>query len=85
MLRNSGGHARTHAPTFGLRYDGLYKVVTVEVKANTHGVVYRQFKLVRMTGLCDGYTQSAAEFAQIKTQSPTDTQVADYEKYRDGY
>ncbi|EJT79924.1 hypothetical protein GGTG_05006 [Gaeumannomyces tritici R3-111a-1] len=45
LRRKNGNH---WAPQFGLRYDGLYRVVNCRTAKNGKGGVYRQFKLERL-------------------------------------
>ncbi|KAF2769737.1 hypothetical protein EJ03DRAFT_261966, partial [Teratosphaeria nubilosa] len=49
VLRASGAKAR-YAPTRGLRYDGLYRVVEARRKTNRRGGLYDQFELRRVAG-----------------------------------
>lgn len=49
VLRNASGHSQ-YAPAVGIRYDGLYKIVTEEKRYNMNGGAYLRFKLARQDG-----------------------------------
>ena len=49
VLRSSTGKSQ-YAPRCGLRYDGLYRVVTVNHPKNAKGGLYEQFGLERLGG-----------------------------------
>ncbi|KAK0625089.1 PUA-like domain-containing protein [Bombardia bombarda] len=78
VLRNSGSgnHYRAYAPSCGIRYDGLYRVVNVRRKHNRRGGLYEQFELQRLDNQVD--------FQQV-LQYPKAEQIADYEKIKDSY
>lgn len=65
------------APECGIRYDGLYRVVSVESKWNEHGARFQLFKLVRQSD------QRSLE--DIQRGGLTAQQVHDYERIHLGY
>ncbi|KAB5513280.1 PUA-like domain-containing protein [Coniochaeta sp. 2T2.1] len=75
VLRSSG--KSYFAPTYGVRYDGLYTVVDVDTKKNAKGGLFEQFKLERradqdpLKGIC--------------LSSPTPQQLADFDRVKEGY
>jgi len=52
VLRNAKGDSH-HAPSVGVRYDGLYKIIAEEKRFNAKGGAYLRFKLVRQEGQAD--------------------------------
>ena len=46
VLRTSAGRA-AHCPSKGIRYDGLYRIISEGISRNTRGGAYVRFKLVR--------------------------------------
>lgn len=52
VLRSDSGKSK-YAPTCGYRYDGLYRVESVNYPKNGKGGLYEQFKLVRLEGQSD--------------------------------
>jgi len=76
VLRSSGGRHRAYTPTFGIRYDGLYRVVKVRNKQNDHKGLYEQFELRRLPG-----QGALADIATI----PTADQIRAYHKMKEGY
>lgn len=52
VLRGSGG-SKKFCPSVGLRYDGLYHIVSEEVRKNMNGGAYIRFKMVRDGGQVD--------------------------------
>jgi hypothetical protein len=75
VLRSGAGKSR-FAPSVGLRYDGLYRVVDALTPLNSVGGLYEQFKLERI----DGQT-SLEECRRV----PSGSQVRDYYKINDGF
>ena len=73
VIRASTGDAKV-APTFGYRYDGLYRVVRVTHPKNAKGGRYEQFGLMRL-----------GEQAPIDRTRPTPREVKDYQRISDGY
>ncbi|KAI6830450.1 hypothetical protein KC332_g7297 [Hortaea werneckii] len=69
VLRSSTGKSR-YAPSFGMRYDGLYTVVSVSYPTNSRGGMYEQFKLERNDGQTDInmliYSPSPVEIGQYQ-------------------
>lgn len=61
-------------PFVGMRYDGLYRVVSVRLPKNANGGLYEQFKLERLQGHAD-----------IDVQRPTAKERRDEERIRLGY
>lgn len=68
---------RTLRPTVGIRYDGLYKVVGLNLKTNTKGGLYEQFRLER---LGDQPTLSS-----ITSSRSSAAEVRDYYRREDRY
>lgn len=79
VLRSAtkGERQRHYAPSCGIRYDGLYNVVGVEIRRNAKGGLFQRFRLHR----CDGQES----LADILARSPSADQVEDYRRLRDGY
>ena len=73
VIRTSSGKS-TIAPISGLRYDGLYKVVSSRYPKNLKGGIYEQFKLVRLD-----------DQPEIDRSRPTQKESRDYERIGDGY
>lgn len=48
-----GGNGK-HSPSVGIRYDGLYKVVSMNRPRNNSGGLYEQFRLVRLDDASNG-------------------------------
>lgn len=69
VLRSGGASSSSsknrHLPSCGVRYDGLYKVVSIRQKLNLGGGLYDQFKLIRTT------TDDQPPLDQVKRMSPT--------------
>ncbi|KAI6799189.1 hypothetical protein KC360_g3144 [Hortaea werneckii] len=69
VLRSSTGKSR-YAPSFGMRYDGLYTVVSVSYPTNSKGGMFEQFKLQRNQGQTDIdmliYSPSPVEIGQYQ-------------------
>ncbi|KAI0154122.1 PUA-like domain-containing protein [Xylariaceae sp. FL1272] len=82
VLRSGGSEKAKNKngrlPKAGLRYDGLYMVVACNVKKNTRGGLYEQFRLERDP---DQYPS----LASIRETSPTQAQLADYSRMRERY
>ncbi|QIX02531.1 hypothetical protein AMS68_008048 [Peltaster fructicola] len=74
VLRSASGESR-YCPMVGLRYDGLYRVVSCNNKKNAYGGIYEQFKLERLEG--------QEPLSSITT--PTDLQVRDFGRINLGY
>lgn len=72
--KGSGANLR---PTVGIRYDGLYRVVAMQLKTNTSGGLYEQFKLERLEG--------QPPLSSIVKSRPTAREVRDFDKREDGY
>lgn len=64
-------------PTVGFRYDGLYRVATMQLKTNANGGLYEQFRLERLEG-----QPTLSSF--IKTR-PTAQEVRDFDRRGNGY
>ena len=73
VLRSSKGKSKW-SPTVGLRYDGLYRVVSVETPFNGKGGKYEQFKLVRLEGQ-----------KPIDKSRPSPKELEDFNKMKDDY
>jgi hypothetical protein len=67
VLRSSNGKS-AWSPQVGIRYDGLYRVVSASFDKNNHGGMVEKFKLVRKAGQ-----------GPILTSRPTKQEVRDYE------
>ena len=70
VIRTSSSHYQ-HAPIAGLRYDGLYTVVSSATAYNGNGGAYIQFKLQRQDGQ-----------APIATNRPTRREADEFAKVR---
>jgi hypothetical protein len=79
VLRNSSqdGHRRHYAPSWGIRYDGLYEVVDVQERRNAKGGLYLRFKLSRLP--------DQEDLGDIMARSPTAARKRDHEKIKEGY
>ncbi|KAB5513524.1 PUA-like domain-containing protein [Coniochaeta sp. 2T2.1] len=75
VLRSSG--KSYFAPTYGVRYDGLYTVVGVETRTNTKGGLFEQFKLERRA--------DQDPLKELCLSSPTPQQLADFDRVKEGY
>jgi hypothetical protein len=73
VLRSSKGKSKW-APTEGLRYDGLYKVESVDYPINGKGGMYEQFKLVRLE-----------DQSPIDKSRPSPRELHDFAKIGDPY
>ena len=73
VLRSSTGKSQ-YAPSEGMRYDGLYRVVSVSQPKNGHGGRFEQFKLVRLN-----------DQPNIKTFIPRPDQKDDLAKVKNGF
>ncbi|KAG4415765.1 hypothetical protein IFR04_011065 [Cadophora malorum] len=73
VLRTAGG-GWNGCPRAGMRYDGLYRAVAYQVKANDKGGKFLQFELVRMDGQPD-----------IDEDKPTWQEKVAFERVKDGY
>jgi hypothetical protein len=78
VLRNKSKHR--YAPTDGLRYDGLYLVVSMHRPKNSKGGLYEQFRLERLP-LNSNNDVSLEECVR----RPTGQEVRDFGKINDGY
>ncbi|KAI7546395.1 hypothetical protein KC331_g5650 [Hortaea werneckii] len=70
VLRSSTGKSR-YAPSFGMRYDGLYTVVSVSYPTNAKGGMYEQFKLERREGQVD---------IDMLVRSPSAVRIGQYQR-----
>ncbi|RMZ11458.1 hypothetical protein D0860_03416 [Hortaea werneckii] len=70
VLRSSTGKSR-YAPSFGMRYDGLYTVVSVSYPSNSKGGMYEQFKLERNNGQTD---------IDMLVHSPSPVEIGQYQQ-----
>ncbi|KAI1858471.1 uncharacterized protein JN550_012604 [Neoarthrinium moseri] len=75
----SGGSTLTKtkssfAPSCGIRYDGLYRVVQKLTPINKKGGMYEQFKLMRLPG--------QPSLADIRKRSPTRQQIEALEEFQ---
>ncbi|KAI6897011.1 hypothetical protein D0869_04975 [Hortaea werneckii] len=70
VLRSSTGKSR-YAPSFGMRYDGLYTVVSVSYPTNAKGGMYEQFKLERREGQID---------IDMLVRSPSAVEIGQYQR-----
>jgi hypothetical protein len=80
VLRAAGlgsSRAATLRPTVGIRYDGLYRVVGMELKTNANGGLYEQFKLERLEG--------QLPLSSFVKSRPTAREVRDFDRRGDGY
>lgn len=66
-----------YAPACGIRYDGLYRIVSVQAMRNSDGGRFDQFKLVRLPN------QRSLE--DVCRESPTVQQIHDFERINLGY
>ena len=73
VLRAASGKSK-YAPYCGLRYDGLYRVVSVRQPKNAHGGRFEQFRLERLDGQ-----------APIARNRPTPREIDDFARVKDGY
>ena len=73
VLRAASGKGRW-APSEGLRYDGLYHIVSVRQPLNGKGGKYEQFKLERLDGQ-----------EPIARNRPSAREVGDYGRIKDGF
>ena len=69
--------AATLGPTVGIRYDGLYRVVGMQLKTNASGGLYEQFKLERLEG--------QPPLSTFVKSRPTAREVRDFDRRDDGY
>lgn len=67
----------SYAPPCGIRYDGLYRVVSVQTRMNEHGGRFQLFKLERLP--------DQPSLDTICRTSPTAQEVRDYERIKLGY
>jgi hypothetical protein len=81
VLRSAGtsksSAAATLRPRVGIRYDGLYHVVAMQLKTNTNGGLYEQFKLERMEG-----QPPLGDFVKSR---PTAQELRVFDRRVDGY
>ena len=71
VLRKAGGSWK-HAPSAGLRYDGLYRITGEETMKNALGGAYKRFILQR----CPGQ-------APIDTSRPTNAEKAFLQRWKE--
>ncbi|KAI0397725.1 hypothetical protein F5Y17DRAFT_454877 [Xylariaceae sp. FL0594] len=80
VLRNGNNEAvrrrNPFLPICGLRYDGLYIITSLQEARNARGGLYLSFRLDRLPGQTD--------FRQILDTSPTEQQVSDFYRVRQG-
>ncbi|KAK0611253.1 PUA-like domain-containing protein [Immersiella caudata] len=76
VLRSAGKN-RAFAPIVGIRYDGLYRVAAENMKTNSKGGKYRQFKLVRLP--------NQRAFAETVAAAPTGRQQGDFARKREAF
>jgi hypothetical protein len=76
-LGSAKSRAATLRPTVGIRYDGLYRVVAMQLKTNTNGGLYEQFKLERLEG-----QPPLSDFVKSR---PTPREVRDFDRRDEGY
>jgi hypothetical protein len=69
--------ATTLKPIVGIRYDGLYYVTDMQLKVNTNGGLYEQFKLERLGGQPPLYS--------IIKARPTAQEVRDFQRRHEEY
>lgn len=67
----------TLRPTAGIRYDGLYKVVGMNLKTNTKGGLYEQFRLERLG--------DQPALSSVASSRPSAAEVRDFYRREDGY
>ncbi|KAI1300462.1 PUA-like domain-containing protein [Xylaria venustula] len=76
VLRSGGSYKtrnqNSYLPSCGLRYDGLYRVVSLRQRHNKKGGLYDQFKLERLPG--------QTPLSQLQRSSPTTAQVFDRDR-----
>jgi hypothetical protein len=79
VLRSSSKDERErhYAPPCGIRYDGLYRVIAVQMRHNAKGGLYQRFKLRRLP--------DQEDLEDIKARSPSAAQRRDFEKIKQGY
>ncbi|KAH7037284.1 PUA-like domain-containing protein [Microdochium trichocladiopsis] len=83
VLRSGGSTAVTsrssnkYLPRAGVRYDGLYRVVSMRTPKNSNGGLYEQFRLERLDG--------QPSLSEIRRSSPTTQQLLDLEEIQRGY
>ncbi|SMR56972.1 unnamed protein product [Zymoseptoria tritici ST99CH_1E4] len=78
VLRNKSKHR--YAPTEGIRYDGLYIVVSMHRPTNAKGGLYEQFRLERLP--LDKNNDIPMEYC---VRRPTGQEIRDYGRINDGY
>jgi len=82
VLRAAGTGSRksradTPRPVVGIRYDGLYRVVAMQLRMNQRGGLYEQFKLERLGG--------QPPLSDIVESRPTAKEVRDFDRRGDGF
>ncbi|GAB1318274.1 E3 ubiquitin-protein ligase UHRF1 [Madurella fahalii] len=73
----SAGPKKAWAPSVGVRYDGLYRVVEQQKAKNKNGGLYDRFKLVRLDG--------QKSLVEISRSVPTYQQKEVERQFRNGY
>ncbi|KAK4501722.1 hypothetical protein PRZ48_007531 [Zasmidium cellare] len=76
VLRSYSGASR-FAPTKGLRYDGLYRVVSVSTPKNLKGGLYERFRLERLE-------EDQISLQQCRVR-PNGRDLMDYDRIEHGY
>ncbi|KAK2052198.1 YDG/SRA domain-containing protein [Colletotrichum caudatum] len=76
VLRSASGKGGAFRPSYGIRYDGLYKVTKVRTLTNQKGGAYYQFELERLPGQQD---------LKELLGTPDKTQQAQWFAVREGY
>ncbi|KAK3714839.1 hypothetical protein LTR37_007574 [Vermiconidia calcicola] len=71
VLRSASGKSR-YAPFYGLRYDGLYRVVSLQEPMNGKGGRYEQFRLERL--------DDQTSIDELRRTRPSQRERRDYEK-----
>lgn len=74
---SSESRAATLRPAVGIRYDSLYRVVGMQLKPNTSGGSYEQFRLERLNG--------QTPLSDVVKSRPTAKEVRNFYKREDGY
>lgn len=78
VLRNKSKHR--FAPTDGIRYDGLYVVISMHRPKNSRGGLYEQFRLERLP-----LTKNNDVPLEECVRRPTGQEVRDFGRINDGY
>lgn len=73
VFRSDQGKWR-HVPRAGLRYDGLYTVISMSIQKNSKGGAYKRFKLQRRN-----------DQDNIETSLPSQSLIDQFARVKDGY